>query len=594
MPINLQKLGNMRRLLFRAYRSYARSFFALIILGFIGGLFEGVGIASVIPLFSLVAGQSATSSVDTITTLVTTFFSFLHIPLTPPILLGFIVALFIGKGFILFFIRYTNARIVSRFEEGMRRTLLERTLRVQWQHLMRQKVGHLESILIYDVERGSSILNTLANTIILLTTFSAYTLVAITISLPITLGTLLLGGIIFIGMKPIFYQIRQRQMEAAAIQKEVNHHVAEHMTAAKSIKSMALEQPITQRAFSLFARLRASRIRSAFFRQSSLAIIEPIGFIVIATLFMVSYRTPGFSLISFAVIMYLVQKLFSFISSISGQIQNINEAYPYLKTIMNWRRRSRDQAEEDVGTENFALTRSLDLQNVSFAYNEHRSVLNNISLGIPAGQLVGLIGPSGVGKTTLVDLLLRLLEPTSGQILADGVPIKNISLSKWRNHIGYVPQEAVLINASIRENIRFYSDATDEDIAEAARQANIHETIASLPDGYETSVGERGTSLSGGQRQRIILARALARKPSLLILDEATSAIDGESEQLIQQAIAGLRGKVTVIVITHRLSTANYLDRIIALDNGSVLEDGTPSKLLENSTSYLSRLLNTT
>jgi ABC-type multidrug transport system fused ATPase/permease subunit len=174
------------------------------------------------------------------------------------------------------------------------------------------------------------------------------------------------------------------------------------------------------------------------------------------------------------------------------------------------------------------------------------------------------------------------------------VPIKNISLSKWRNHIGYVPQEAVLINASIRENIRFYSDATDEDIAEAARQANIHETIASLPDGYETSVGERGTSLSGGQRQRIILARALARKPSLLILDEATSAIDGESEQLIQQAIAGLRGKVTVIVITHRLSTANYLDRIIALDNGSVLEDGTPSKLLENSTSYLSRLLNTT
>ena len=208
---------------------------------------------------------------------------------------------------------------------------------------------------------------------------------------------------------------------------------------------------------------------------------------------------------------------------------------------------------------------------------------------------MAIIGPSGAGKTTIVDLILRLFSPQSGEILLDDKNISEINLKEWRRSIGYVPQDVFLLNDTIENNIKFYDDSiAKETIIQASKMANIYETIKKLPDKFDTIVGERGMKLSGGQRQRVVLARALVRKPQILILDEATSAIDIESEKLIQEAIYKLRGKITILIIAHRLSTITNSDKIVIVDEGRVAEEGSPDILLKNKDSHFSKLYNLT
>ena len=204
-----------------------------------------------------------------------------------------------------------------------------------------------------------------------------------------------------------------------------------------------------------------------------------------------------------------------------------------------------------------------------------------------------MIGPSGAGKTTFVDLLLRLFEPQEGVVLLNGKSASRINLRDWRKNVGYVSQDVFLLNDTIGNNIRFYDDSvSDADLVRAAKMANIYDFIQAQPQKFLTPVGERGLSLSGGQRQRVALARVLARKPKILILDEATSALDNESELLVQKSIEGLKGEVTIIIIAHRLSTVMISDKLVILDKGRILEEGVPAKFLKDQDSYFAKLYN--
>jgi subfamily B ATP-binding cassette protein MsbA len=230
---------------------------------------------------------------------------------------------------------------------------------------------------------------------------------------------------------------------------------------------------------------------------------------------------------------------------------------------------------------------SVELQDVSFSYDGETMVLKHLNLVIPAGKTVAIVGPSGAGKSTLFKLLLGLYQPSSGNILFDKKCVHQYSVTEFRSFIAYVPQETYLFDGTIRENLLYgYIHATEPELIKAAKDANIHEFIMSLPDQYNAKIGERGIRLSGGQKQRLSIARALLKNAPLLLLDEATSFLDNENELAVQASLAKLMSGRTTIVIAHRLSTIQNADWIIFLDKGTVVAEGTHDMLIKPDTPY--------
>jgi subfamily B ATP-binding cassette protein MsbA len=227
---------------------------------------------------------------------------------------------------------------------------------------------------------------------------------------------------------------------------------------------------------------------------------------------------------------------------------------------------------------------SIEFKNVSFQYDDSPElILDNVNFKVKRGEIIALVGPSGGGKTTLVDLIPRFHDPTGGSILIDGIDIKEIKIENLRSMMGIVTQETFLFNESIKKNIAYgLGDYPEDKIFEASKTANAHNFICELPEGYETIIGERGVKISGGQRQRISIARALLKNPPIMIFDEATSALDNESELLVQEAIDRMMVNRTTFVIAHRLSTIRNASRIIVIDSGKIVQMGKHEELIED------------
>ena len=579
--------------LFRAaFYKYKKKIALLTVLGFLSGILGGIGIGAVIPLFSFISGQEGVLADDPISKIFSRVFSFIGIEFSLFSVVVVLVLLFVFKALFVYAAHVINARSFSEYEVETRRELFKHTMRADWPHLKEHKIGYLSQLIIEDVNASSGILQSISTVILLLTSFITYAIVAIGISFKITLLVVLISIVVFFALKPLFYKIRKFANLTERTAKDISHYVNQSLLGAKSIKSMAAEDRVIKNSDTHFKKLTESRFGLSKYNQINVAFFEPLTLAVILPIFLFSYKDPLFNIASFVAILYLIQKMFSFARSAQDRINVINQLIPQLIAVINYQTEARKHKEDVGGESDFILKESLKFENVSFVYDDSKTkVLDGLSFSIRRGEMVGLIGSSGAGKTTIVDLVLRLFNPTTGKIAVDGTNAADINLKKWRKNIGYVSQDIFLLNDTIANNIRFYDETiSDNEVEKAARAANIYDFIIQQPDKFNAFVGERGLKLSAGQRQRIVLARILARNPELLVLDEATSALDNESEASIRQALDGLRGKITMLIIAHRLSTLSSADRLLVLNEGRIVEEGPPKLLLENKDSYFYKM----
>ena len=575
------------KFLWSAFKEYRNKLILTAGLGLLSGFLGGIGISAIIPLFSIVAKQDIPGT-NGIIRGIEYIFSTLHIPITLPALLAFIILLFVTKGIIRFYTDYLTGKTVADLEEKIMDDLFKKTLSAQWGHLLNQKVGHLERIILNDVSKVAYMLSGFYATILMAANFITYAAIAFTMSLFITTSTIIFGVIFLITSMPLMYRIRKIHIANVITEKEFSHHISEHTIGAKMVKTASVEHSVINKTKTYLAHLKQLKILNTVYNSIPRTVTEPVSFVFIALLFIFTYRTPDFNIATFAVSVYLIGKMFTFIQSAQGQMNSANELIPYFKSINDYRKRTLEHQESNSGKNPFLFEKELQFKKVSFSYNPDRPLLKDISFSIKKSSITGIVGTSGSGKTTLVDLLLRLFIPNKGEIFLDETNIEQIDLYQWRKHIAYVPQEVFLLNNTVANNIRFYNNAiSEEELIKVSKMAQIYDTIENMPDKFETVVGERGVKLSGGQRQRIALARALARKPDILILDEATSALDHESERLIRESIEALKGTMTIIIVAHRLSTIMGADRLVVLENGEVAEEGAPKELSEKENSYL-------
>ncbi len=290
------------------------------------------------------------------------------------------------------------------------------------------------------------------------------------------------------------------------------------------------------------------------------------------------------ALVGFLMIVFVITQPMAQLASFYTRLQRAVGAAERLFSILD----TPPEEPDGAGAVDFpAGPGEVRIEDVHFEYVPETNVLCGLSLTLAAGRVTAVVGPSGSGKSTVASLIYRFYEPRSGRITVDGVPLRDIRRRSLREHVGIVPQDAVLFNGTIRENIRYGRlDASDAEIEIASRDANVDEFVNSFPSGYDTLVGERGVTLSGGQRQRVAIARALLKDPKILILDEATSALDNRSESLVREALDRLMKGRTTLVIAHRLSTIQSADQIAVLQQGRIVETGRHSELLQSGGAY--------
>lgn len=422
---------------------------------------------------------------------------------------------------------------------------------------------------------------------------SMYILVAVNISSLVTFSTLVLAGLVFLVFKRLSYKSRVFAGKQTLVNRDMLHFIGESISGVKTIKALDVGREVLVRGKTLFAFLKEYGLKIALLHHLSFQAIQSIGVLYIALIFALSFKYGIIPIAALAPVAYLIYRMFAYVQQIQGSFHTISEAVPHLKSVIEYERKAVEKKEPDNGKQAFSFESELSLNSVAFTYPEQKEGIRDITFKVRRGTMIGLIGPSGAGKTTLVDMLLRLLSPTDGDILLDGVSIKDINMRSWRKNVGYVSQDIFILNDTIANNIKFFdSDITNVGVREAAQMANILDFIEDLPHGFDTYIGERGVRLSTGQRQRIAIARVLARKPKLLILDEATSALDAESEAKIQKAIRELKGRITVVAVAHRLSTVMDSDELIVLKDGGIAESGSPETLLKDKDSYFYKVNN--
>ena len=475
--------------------------------------------------------------------------------------------------------------------ERLRNDVAEAFLRSSWATQQEERSGRLQELVSSFVISAIGVMSSLTST--LSASMSLIALLAIAVVVDPIASLVVIAALLGLGsiLAPIRRRIRLRSRLAARRQMELAATTSE-------LSQLGLEMQafgVRERFIEIIAdsvRGEAGASRRANFLSSTLPVLyTSLAFGAILLGLAVAAIVGVRELSAIGAVMLVMLRSLSYGSLVQTASGSLMRSLPFLEVLDTTMARYRNQRalEGEIGLDEVG---AVEANRVSFSYNRERIALNDFSFRLESGEIVGVIGPSGAGKSTLVQLLLGVREPDQGVLTVGGVPLASVDRTAWTRLCSYVAQEPRLITGTVAENIRFFrADIDDDAVRESARAANVLDDIESLPQGFDTHLGERGSQLSGGQRQRISIARALARSPRLLILDEPTSALDPTSEALIRETVRELRGRVTVVIIAHRMSTLDICDRLMVIEGGRLMAFDVPEQLRLQSEFYRQALI---
>lgn len=583
---DLRRIVQLLRFYSHGYKRYLFALFALSILqGFMETLqivllypiinatinFQGSEIAIFEPLYTFVQNSVALPAI--------VVFSLVFILI---VLLTFLISLVY---------RYLSFYLTKKVITETKRAIFDKLVSNDYQYYVENKRGDILYNVVTAPAQVRHFLETattiLSESIVIVTILVTILFVSVSATALILAVSLLFVLIVKIVGKKISFRLGRLQMRSMQSENEV---VSGYVQGLRQIRSVCGDAYWRGKYDSALDNFWDKYIRLSFFRHLPGAALQFSFFVGVAAMVIALYYIYQerflFVIPVMGTFVFSAIKVIPRIASMSHRYMVIMETWPNLETIYQFLNDSRYHKIIN-GTRIFdTLTSDIVFDNVVFSYSQDRKLIEGVNLTIKRKKVTALVGHSGSGKSTLVSLLLRYYDVTGGRILINGYDLREYNRETLLQKVGYVSQDTFIYNATVRENISFGGDYSDDEIVESAKKANIHAFIAGLPEGYDSIVGDQGIKLSGGEKQRIAIARALVRSPEILVLDEATSNLDNESEAIVQDSINHVSKNITTFIIAHRLSTIRKADTIYFMSKGKILESGSHDELMERKGDY--------
>ncbi len=577
------------KLLFTLARRYPGRTIATLSGILFAGISEGFGVSALLPLLNTVfsrkieaAGGSPSELSSYLDRLLDGILGAVGLQSTIGVLLGLFIGCIVLKCVLLFLANRQIGYTVARIATEMRLALLRALFASRWEYFIRQPIGQLTNGIAFEAHRAATAFQFGARLIATAIESGIYIVLAVLVSWEATL--LALGGGLFIlfVLRRLIKKLRRAGERQTTHTQDLVAQMTDVLISIKPLKAMAREDSAGSVLEDRTRRLNRALQKQVLNKAALTSFQEPLMMLFLVLCLYAALSFWNLPLPSIMAMVFFIGKILKQVQKIQNEYGNLAEYEAAYWSLAGKIETASKDAEPEAGSRIPELNEAVRFEEVAFGYDEKR-VLEKLSLRIPARKMTVLCGPSGSGKTTIADLLIGLLRPQAGRIWIDTLPLEEVDLRAWRRRIGYVTQENILLSDTVFQNVTLgQKDLTEEEVEVALKNAGAWDFVSAMPRGMHTPVGERGAALSGGQRQRIAIARALVKKPALLILDEATTALDPQTEREICATLKSLSAKITIFAISHQSTLLDCADLAYRMEGKGVRPIKSPADILSS------------